>query len=255
MTILRGREHLTTKINITFFVRNEVLKIFYLTVQKKIYSKITARNNFWGAWPFLREWGVRWQKWISPFLWEMGYWILFSNFFRKKYRAEWKPKNQFWGHISHISVVLLGRLFPKTIGFTHWWTRTNHVNFRKIGSKVRPVSCVLICMKYKVSFQSVRCSRKMNFAETDGEVDSFWFVPLSLDWKRKVCTIISCFKWSTAAYIQWTWFFVFTRNLFLVLFFFVFFVFVFFFFWIEYNLELVSSYIILIYKYINFLDL
>ncbi len=32
------------------------------------------------------------------------------------------------------------RLFPKTIGFTHEWTRTNHVNFMKIGPKLGPVS-------------------------------------------------------------------------------------------------------------------
>ncbi len=40
-------------------------------------------------------------------------------------------------------MVLLGRLFPKTIGFTHGWNRTNHVNFMKVRSKLQPVLCVL----------------------------------------------------------------------------------------------------------------
>ncbi len=41
-------------------------------------------------------------------------------------------------------MVPLGRLFPKILGFTHGWTRTNHANFMKIGSKLRPASCDLI---------------------------------------------------------------------------------------------------------------
>ncbi len=39
----------------------------------------------------------------------------------------------------------LDRLFPKTRGLTHERSRTNHVKFMKIGSKLRPVSCVFIC--------------------------------------------------------------------------------------------------------------
>ncbi len=34
-------------------------------------------------------------------------------------------------------MVLLGRLFPKTIGFTHGWTRTSHVNSRYFVPKYR----------------------------------------------------------------------------------------------------------------------
>ncbi len=48
-TILRGRECLATKINITIFVGNEVLNIFHLTIfseKKTIFSKINMKNNF-----------------------------------------------------------------------------------------------------------------------------------------------------------------------------------------------------------------
>ncbi len=51
MTILRGREHSATKISITFFVGNEVLNIFHLTIlfffflEKTIFFKITAISN------------------------------------------------------------------------------------------------------------------------------------------------------------------------------------------------------------------
>ncbi len=60
----------------------------------------------------------------------------------------WLNKRQnpsFRGTFSPISVVLLDRLFPKKKkkkkgGFTHVWIRTNHANFVKICSKLRPVS-------------------------------------------------------------------------------------------------------------------
>ncbi len=47
MTVLKGRGRLPTKVNITFFVGNETLKIFYLTIFLKntVFSKITAKNN------------------------------------------------------------------------------------------------------------------------------------------------------------------------------------------------------------------
>ncbi len=50
-------------------------------------------------------------------------------------------------------MVLLGRLFPKTIGFARGWTRTNQVNFVKIGSKLRPLSRVLI---HKYTFSNLQ---------------------------------------------------------------------------------------------------
>ncbi len=43
-----GRVHLATKINITFFVRLEVLNIFHLTIfwGKTTFSEITVKNHF-----------------------------------------------------------------------------------------------------------------------------------------------------------------------------------------------------------------
>ncbi len=59
-----GRGRLATKINITIFVGIALLNIFHLTTfsEKTIFFKITAKNYFWWAWPFLREQGVRLQK-------------------------------------------------------------------------------------------------------------------------------------------------------------------------------------------------
>ncbi len=51
MTVLKGRRPLVTKIDTTFFVENEVLNMFYLTIfskKKNSISKITLKNNFWG---------------------------------------------------------------------------------------------------------------------------------------------------------------------------------------------------------------
>ncbi len=44
-----GGWRLATKINITFFVGTEILNIFHLTIfsEKNIFSRITAKNNFW----------------------------------------------------------------------------------------------------------------------------------------------------------------------------------------------------------------
>ncbi len=47
------------------------------------------------------------------------------KFFSQKppYHLTYTRKTGFGGTFSPISVILLGRLFPKTIGFTHEWTR------------------------------------------------------------------------------------------------------------------------------------
>ncbi len=52
------------------------------------------------------------------------------------YRLNESEKTSFGGTFSPISVVLLNQLFQKKkkVGFAHVWTRTNHVNFMKIGS-------------------------------------------------------------------------------------------------------------------------
>ncbi len=149
MNVLRGRGRLGTKINITFFVGNEVLNIFHSTIfaKKTIFSKITAKiifeghDLFWGngASDDKNEYKLSRGKWGNGYCFE----VFFS---KNPILTEWKSKNWFWGYIlPRISgMVLLGRLFPKTIRFTHGWARTNHMNFMKIGSKLRPVSCVLI---------------------------------------------------------------------------------------------------------------
>ncbi len=48
MTVLGGRGHLSTKVNITYVVGNEVLNIFHFTVflTKIIFCKMTAKKNF-----------------------------------------------------------------------------------------------------------------------------------------------------------------------------------------------------------------
>ncbi len=69
------------------------------------------------------------------------YFEVFSS--KYPYRLNESRKTGFGGTFSLISVVLLGRLFPKPIEFIHEWIRTNHVNFMKIESKLRPVLCVL----------------------------------------------------------------------------------------------------------------
>ncbi len=51
MTVLRRRGHLATKVNIPFFVGNEVLNIFHLTIFSKmaVFSEETAKNRSGGA--------------------------------------------------------------------------------------------------------------------------------------------------------------------------------------------------------------
>ncbi len=62
----------------------------------------------------------------------------FSKFFPQEtpYRLNKSRKYGFGGTFPLISMVLLGRLFPKMIEFTYGWTRPNHVSFMKIGSKL-----------------------------------------------------------------------------------------------------------------------
>ncbi len=55
-----------------------------------------------------------------------------------------KAEQQVFGYIFSYISGSLGRPVPKTIGFSYRRTRTNYVNFMKIDSKQRPVSCVLI---------------------------------------------------------------------------------------------------------------
>ncbi len=126
-----------------YFLFNKFFK------KKNNISKITAKNYFWGITIF--EGTVRsTPKMNVTFSVGKGVPNTVFKFFPKKkpYHLNLTQKTTFGGTFSPISVVLLGRLFLKTIGFTHWWTRTNHVIFMKIGSKLRPESCVLILHTY-----------------------------------------------------------------------------------------------------------
>ncbi len=74
-----------------------------------------------------------WGKWVPN--------IVIKFFSSENFiPSDLNPKTGFGGTFSPIPVVLLGQLFPKTIGFTHEGTHTSHVNFMKIDSKLRPVS-------------------------------------------------------------------------------------------------------------------
>ncbi len=80
-----------------------------------IFSRITVKKFFWvhdlfwgnGTTNFF-FWGGRGGNWAPN--------TVFPS--KNTIPSDLNPKNWFWGHISHISVVLLGRLFPKTIEFT-----------------------------------------------------------------------------------------------------------------------------------------
>ncbi len=62
---LRGEGRLTTKISITFFVGIEILNIFHLINfrKKTIFSKITAKNNFFVALDDKNEYNFFCGKW------------------------------------------------------------------------------------------------------------------------------------------------------------------------------------------------
>ncbi len=80
MTILRGRGHLATKINIAFFVEYEALNIFIQQVKKKTFSKImffckilsypaTTFQRLFKSWKSYHEkgfvWNVWWKNWSN----------------------------------------------------------------------------------------------------------------------------------------------------------------------------------------------
>ncbi len=137
-----GRGRLTTEINVTFFVGIDVLNIFYWTIllkknnisqnnsKKSFFLGGGRQDHFWGN-------GALDDKMNVTFLGGNGVPNTIFKFFSQKtpIPSDLNSKSWFWGHISpYLSVVLLRQLFPKTIGFTHEWMRTNHVNFMKIGS-------------------------------------------------------------------------------------------------------------------------
>ncbi len=110
MTVLKGRVCLATKINVTFFVGNEVLHVFYETIfsKKKInkkaifFSEITLENNFFGREEDDQIWGngasddkneynLFYRKWDTVYCFKF-----FSS--QKFISSGLKAKNWFWGH-------------------------------------------------------------------------------------------------------------------------------------------------------------
>ncbi len=101
MTIFQGIRCRTTKMNITLSIGNGVLN----TALKFFPKKTPYRLN-------------ESEKPSSGAHFPSYQWFYWTDCFQKK-----KKKNK-----------------QKTIRLTHVWTRTKHVNFMKIGSKLRPVS-------------------------------------------------------------------------------------------------------------------
>ncbi len=96
---------LSTKINITFFVGIEVLNIFHITIKKKEIPEYQQKIMFKGHDHFSgnevsddkNEYNLLYGKWATKYGFE-----IFSS--KTPIPAEWKPRNQFWGHISpHVT--------------------------------------------------------------------------------------------------------------------------------------------------------
>ncbi len=117
----------------------------------KVYSIIVLRENATIKRTVLPK--VVKQNDVSHYFWKKLSKLDVSQNTRKKQRisievffskttipSDLNPENWFWRLISPHICVLLGRLFSKTIGFTHKWTCINHVNFMQIESKLRPIS-------------------------------------------------------------------------------------------------------------------
>ncbi len=111
MTILRGNWRLATKINRTFFVENEVLNIFNLTIFSKInVFQNNLKNNFWRRKEALNdknEYEIFGGNGVSN--------TVFKCFPQKTpYRLNGSQKTCFGRYI--FPVILLGRLFLKIQG-------------------------------------------------------------------------------------------------------------------------------------------
>ncbi len=67
------------------------------------------------------------------------------KFFPQKhlYRLNESQKTYFGAYFLHASGSFVP-LFSRPIRFIHGWTRTNQLNLMKIGSKLRPVLCILV---------------------------------------------------------------------------------------------------------------
>ncbi len=144
-----------------------------------------------GAWPFFRERVVGQQNEcnLSCGRWRTEYcFVVFSS--KKSISAEWKSKNCFLGGTFFlIPAVLLGILFPNTVGFIYGWNGTNRVNFMKIDSKLRPVSCILIHKYIKdISILTLRISNQ------GPSKRKMWPSPLTTLWSCNVRIVVISFR-------------------------------------------------------------
>ncbi len=104
MFFLRGRTCLVTKININFFVRNEVLNIFHITIfsknKTKQNSEITEKNNFFGVggMTIFQRMGCWTTKMSITFSMGNGIPNTALKFFPQKPHTGWiKTKEPVWG--------------------------------------------------------------------------------------------------------------------------------------------------------------
>ncbi len=157
MTVLRGVGHLATKVNITFFVGVDVLNIFHLTTfsKKTIFSKISAKNYFWGAWPFLRERRAddknECNLFFFFFFWKIGYppntQTKFLSFFSKTpISSDLNPKNLFWGHIFPHICGSIGPIVSKNNRVHPWVNPHQRCEFHE--NQFNTVTCIVISYKY-----------------------------------------------------------------------------------------------------------
>ncbi len=98
-----GKGRLGTKINITFFMGNEILNIFssYDFTQEATFTQKKVKKNFGVTRSFLMKWGhLRPKMNINFFITNYNIVIIFmlNNFFRKAVFSE-NCKKQFWGCI------------------------------------------------------------------------------------------------------------------------------------------------------------
>ncbi len=150
MTILRWRWCVATKIDITFFCKKWGVeyfscKNFFEKKQNNFFQNNWENFFFGGDDQFLWNGALDDKNKYNLFYGKLGTEYGFEVFSSKKpILAKWKPKNQFWGHIFSYISGSIWLMFSKTLGLTHVWTLTNHMNFMKIGSKLRLVTVIII---------------------------------------------------------------------------------------------------------------
>ncbi len=155
-----GKGCLATKININFFVRNEVLNIFHTTIfsKKQYFPIITVKNNFWWVWLF-QGMGCWTTKMNITFCMGNGVPNTTLKFFHQKttYQLNKSQKTSRGGTFSLISVVLLDRLFPKKKSRVHpcvdsHQPREFHENQFKTASRIVTVIIIISWKSRSVIF-------------------------------------------------------------------------------------------------------